>query len=25
MIGSSVIVMNGKTRLIADVFYDAFH
>jgi len=24
MIGGSVIVMNGKTRLIADVFYDAF-
>jgi hypothetical protein len=25
MIGGSVIIMNGKTRLIADVFYDAFH
>ncbi len=25
MVGASVVLMNGKSRLIADVFYDAIH
>ncbi len=25
MVGASVVLMNGKSRLVADVFYDAIH